>query len=159
MSDRPLSPDVKAETVVMPYVTDDEPLFALKQDVAAALKEVGRDAWNEALNTAAKMLVNNGADAHLIERVRGLKTGKHERTPRMEVSDIEVRRSEIGSGYEAKISGCYLTNGDGGHFITVTGWGGTEERARQELMLALPRVDFGLPPDDGGPGEEAPLAA
>jgi hypothetical protein len=74
----------------------------------------------------------------------------------MEVSDIEVGRNDALNCYEAKVGGHWLTNGDGGHYIEVTGWGDTEERARSELMLALRRVDFGLRPDDGGPGEQEP---
>lgn len=77
----------------------------------------------------------------------------------MEVSDIEVRWNEALSTFEAKVSGHELVNSEGGNYIEVTGWGGTELRARQELAAALRRVDFGLPPDDGGPGEEVPLAA
>ena len=50
----------------------------------------------------------------------------------MDVSDIRVQQNAELGGYEAKVSGHWLTNGDGGHFIEVTGWGNTEARARQE---------------------------
>lgn len=76
----------------------------------------------------------------------------------MDVSDIRVQQNAELGGYEAKVSGHWLTNGDGGHFIEVTGWGNTEARARQELAEALRRVDFGLPPDDD-PRGEVPCAA
>lgn len=68
----------------------------------------------------------------------------------MEVSDIHVEKNRDLGGYEAKVSGHYLTNGDGGYFIEVTAWGGSPERALQELCEALKRVDFGLSPHDSG---------
>lgn len=43
----------------------------------------------------------------------------------MEVSDIQVERNSELGGYEAKLSGHYVTNGEVGHFIEVIAWGGT----------------------------------
>lgn len=60
----------------------------------------------------------------------------------MEVADVSVKRSDTFASWEATVGAHHVTNGDGGHFITVTGWGDTEERARRELASALRRVDF-----------------
>jgi len=60
--------------------------------------------------------------------------------PAVEVGEVEVRPSRAGSGVEAEVSAYVLINGDGGYWISVVGWGGTEAEARASLKVALDNI-------------------
>lgn len=57
--------------------------------------------------------------------------------PAVEVGEVEVRPAREGSGVEAEVRGNVLINGDGGYWISVVGWGGTEAEARASLKVAI----------------------
>lgn len=58
----------------------------------------------------------------------------------MEWSKAEIRQTERGV-FEAELRGDHLISGDKGYWVTITGWGATEESARESLKAAL--VDLG----------------
>jgi hypothetical protein len=57
----------------------------------------------------------------------------------MEISDVEIRRTERG-GFEAEKRGDFLNSGDDGYFVSVVGWGPTEDAARANLKAALDEI-------------------
>lgn len=54
----------------------------------------------------------------------------------MEKSEVEIRPKLDGIEAEQRWD---CVSGDGGYFISVVGWGGTEEAARANLAKALER--------------------
>jgi hypothetical protein len=57
----------------------------------------------------------------------------------MEITDVEVRRIDHG-GFEAEKRGDFLDSGDNGYWISVVGWGPTEDVARANLESALAKL-------------------
>ena len=65
------------------------------------------------------------------------------RGPALEISPVEVRPATVGEAYEAELRfeaelrGDSLISGDGGYWISVVGWGNTEDQAQASLSTAL----------------------
>lgn len=53
----------------------------------------------------------------------------------MEWGDVKIWRTT--RGFMAEIRGDRAINGDQGCWVTITGWGATEESARESLKAAL----------------------
>lgn len=65
------------------------------------------------------------------------------RGPALEISPVEVRPATSGEGFEAEmrfeaeLRGDSVISGDGGYWISIVGWGNTEEQAQASLSTAL----------------------
>jgi len=57
--------------------------------------------------------------------------------PAFELSPVAIRPARVGEGFEAELRGDSLINGEGGYWISIVGWGGTEDEARASLGVAL----------------------
>lgn len=53
----------------------------------------------------------------------------------MEISDIAIRPG-IGESIEAELRGD-APSGDRGYYVSIVGWGGTEDEARGQIEAAL----------------------
>jgi hypothetical protein len=61
----------------------------------------------------------------------------------MEWGEIEIRKTEL-SGVEAELRGDMLNSGDDGCWVSIVGWGPTEDVARINLQAALSEVQLKL---------------
>lgn len=55
----------------------------------------------------------------------------------MDSGEIEIRRSGARGGFEAEVRGDMLISGDNGCWVSIVGWGPSEDVARANLKAAM----------------------